>query len=60
MVDVDVLRNKLKLKVSNNFLKLICNLQKGKPIDLKYTLKAISAINYFDQINVLQYYLNHE
>lgn len=60
MGDVDVLRNKLKLKVSKDFLQMICDLKRGKNVNLEYVLEAISAIEFFDQPNILQFYLNHE
>lgn len=67
IMDVDVLNN-LKKKVSNEFLKLICQIQKGQKPNYEFILEEISFINLIKNreiddklsLTALQYYLNNQ
>lgn len=67
LLDVDAL-NKLKKKVANEFLQLICKVKKGYRLDYEFILEEISLIqliennelNYRSNLNKIQYYLNNK
>lgn len=67
IMDVDVLNN-LKKKVSNEFLKLIYQIQKGQKPNYEFILEEISFINLIKNreiddklsLTALQYYLNNQ
>lgn len=64
---VDAL-TKLKLKVSDEFLKLLCQVKKGYKVDYEFILEEISFIELIQNkelddklsLTTLQYYLNNQ